>query len=195
VIYENFPQFAGPGKFGGMAIGAMDTFCFLLLVFGQLTFALRYDPQLSDYNLNENKTAKRVLDYSGKWTGHTYKPSPSNWRFPFYTLFVDRFADGDPENNDINGTVFETDTFSNQFRFGGDMTGLGDSLDYIQGIGIKVSDILLWLGSRKLTVGGRVREFISLAPPLKTSLGSQIAIRYAQIISEALFVYLTRTSL
>ena len=135
-----------------MAIGAMDTFCLLLLVFSQLTFALQYDPQLSDYNLNENRTAKRVLDYSSNWPSHTYNPSPSNWRFPFYTLFLDRFADGDPENNDINGTVFETDTFSNQYRFGGDLAGLRDNLDYIQGIGIKVSGILVRLRSKKLTM-------------------------------------------
>jgi alpha-1,3-glucan synthase len=38
--------------------------------------------------------------------------------------------------------VFETDTISNQYRFGGDMTGLRENLDYIQGIGIKVSKAL-----------------------------------------------------
>ncbi|KAJ5999260.1 hypothetical protein N7451_007070 [Penicillium sp. IBT 35674x] len=109
----------------------------LLLLLSQSTSALRYDPQFSQWNLNENKTAKNVLDYWGKWPEHTYQPSPSNWRFPFYTLFLDRFVDGDPENNDINGTVFETDTFSNQYRFGGDLVGFTETLDYIQGIGIK----------------------------------------------------------
>ncbi|CAG8323048.1 unnamed protein product [Penicillium salamii] len=120
-----------------MADVAMEILFLFFLLFGQLVSALRYDAKLTDYNINENKTATEVLDYSGKWPGHTYNPSPSNWRFPFYTLFLDRFADGDPENNDINGTVFETDTFSNQFRFGGDLAGLEENLDYIQGIGIK----------------------------------------------------------
>jgi alpha-1,3-glucan synthase len=126
----------------GLTIGVMGNLWVLLLLFSQLVLGLRYDPGLSDYNLNENKTATRVLDYSGKWPGHTYHPSPSNWRFPFYTLFLDRFADGDPENNDINGTVFETDTISNQYRFGGDLAGLRDNLDYIQGMGIKVCNAL-----------------------------------------------------
>ncbi|OQD89036.1 hypothetical protein PENANT_c003G00867 [Penicillium antarcticum] len=121
----------------GLTIGAMGVLCLLVLLFSQLVLGLHYDQELADYNLNENKTAKRVLDYWGKWPKHKYNPSPSNWRFPFYTLFLDRFADGDPENNDINGTVFETDTFSNQYRFGGDMDGLKENLDYIQGIGIK----------------------------------------------------------
>lgn len=122
----------------------MKAFGLLLLLLSQSTFALRYDPQFLQWNLNENKTAKNVLDYWGKWPEHTYQPSPPNWRFPFYTLFLDRFVDGDPENNDINGTVFETDTFSNQYRFGGDLAGLTETLDYIQGIGIKVSWLFLW---------------------------------------------------
>lgn len=130
-----------------MADVAMDILFLIFLLFGQLVSGLRYDAKLTDYNINENKTATEVLDYSGKWPGHTYNPSPSNWRFPFYTLFLDRFADGDPENNDINGTVFETDTFSNQLRFGGDLAGLEENLDYIQGIGIKVNGLpLLILG-------------------------------------------------
>jgi hypothetical protein len=40
----------------------------------------------------------------------TYTPSPQNWReAPFYTLLLDKFADGDPRNNDFFGSVFEND--------------------------------------------------------------------------------------
>lgn len=115
----------------------MRTLVYLQTVLATAVIALRYDPAFEDYNLNNNKTATDVLDYSGDWTGHIYQPSPSNWRFPFYTLFLDRYVDGDPTNNDINGTVFETDYLSNQFRFGGDVKGLQDALDYIQGMGIR----------------------------------------------------------
>lgn len=52
-------------------------------------------------------------------------------------LFLDKFANGDPSNDDINGTVFEHDTLQTQLRHGGDIQGLLDSLDYIQGMGIK----------------------------------------------------------
>lgn len=58
--------------------------------------AYRFDPAYTKYNTNENKTAVDPLDYWGEWSGHSYTPSPSNWRFPFYTLFLDRFVNGDP---------------------------------------------------------------------------------------------------
>ncbi|KAK0633963.1 hypothetical protein B0T14DRAFT_561497 [Immersiella caudata] len=98
---------------------------------------LRYDAAYEAYNLNMNKEATDPLDYSAERPGHTYFPSPESWRFPFYTLFLDRLADGDPSNNDINGTVYEQDVTSNQLRHGGDLQGLVDSLDYIQGMGMK----------------------------------------------------------
>jgi alpha-1,3-glucan synthase len=46
-------------------------------------------------------------------------------------------ANGDPSNDNINGTVFEQDVLNNQLRHGGDIAGLVDTLDYLQGIGIK----------------------------------------------------------
>jgi alpha-1,3-glucan synthase len=48
-------------------------------------------------------------------------------------------VNGDPSNDNINGTQFEVDPLSNQLRAGGDITGLFDTLDYLQGMGIKVS--------------------------------------------------------
>ena len=91
------------------------------------------------WNLNENQAAIDPLDYWGEWNNHTFHPSPTNWRFPFYILTMDRYVDGDPTNNEANGTHFEHDWMSNQFRFGGDARGLMNHLDYIQGFGIKVS--------------------------------------------------------
>lgn len=51
---------------------------------------------------------------------------------------MDRYVNGDPTNDNLNGTVFETDMMSTQIRNGGDLQGLVDSLDYIAGMGIKV---------------------------------------------------------
>ncbi|KAJ5247743.1 alpha-1-3-glucan synthase [Penicillium chermesinum] len=103
------------------------------------TSAWPYDESLVDYNLNENKTATNPVDYWGEWPGHEgkYHPSPDNWRFPFYTLMLDRFVNGDPTNDNINGSLFEHDLTSNQMRHGGDVAGLLDTLDYLQGMGIK----------------------------------------------------------
>ena len=39
--------------------------------------------------------------------------------------------------DDANGTVYEHDTMGNQLRHGGDLQGLVDSLDYLQGMGVK----------------------------------------------------------
>ena len=102
------------------------------------TQALRYDPEYVRYNLNQNQTATNPADYHGIWENHEFYPSPTNWRFPFYTLFLDRYANGDPTNDNINGTAYEHDLNSNQIRHGGDVLGLLDSLDYLQGMGIKV---------------------------------------------------------
>ena len=55
---------------------------------------------------------------------------------------LDRFVNGDPNNDDINGTYFEHDPRSNQMRHGGDIQGLINTLDYIQGVGFKVCDVL-----------------------------------------------------
>ncbi|KAF2715738.1 glycosyltransferase family 5 protein [Pleomassaria siparia CBS 279.74] len=99
--------------------------------------ALRYDPVHEGWNLNLNQTAADPLDYWGEWENHTFNPSPNNWRVPFYVLTLDRYVDGDPTNNEANGTGFEHDWTSNQFRFGGDAKGLMNNLDYIQGMGTK----------------------------------------------------------
>lgn len=102
--------------------------------------ALRYDEAWTDYNLNQNQTATEVLDYWGEWENHTYWPSPENWRVPFYTVFLDRLANGDPTNDDANGTAWEHDVAGTQLRAGGDVQGFINTLDYIAGLGIKVSE-------------------------------------------------------
>ncbi|KAK9425223.1 hypothetical protein SUNI508_13206 [Seiridium unicorne] len=117
--------------------------CWLLLcTLAGVTSALRYDASHSDYNLNQNGTATNPLDYWGEWEGHSYTSSPDNWRFPFYTVSLDRYANGDPSNDEANGTAFEHDWMSNQFRFGGDVLGLMNDLDYIHGMGIKAIYIM-----------------------------------------------------
>jgi alpha-1,3-glucan synthase len=99
--------------------------------------ALRFDAEYTDFNLNQNETASDPLDYWGAWPDHEYHPSPKNWRFPFYSFFLDRFVNGDASNDDANGTVYETDVTNTNMRFGGDIQGLLDSLDYIHGMGVR----------------------------------------------------------
>ncbi|KAJ5925198.1 hypothetical protein N7454_007837 [Penicillium verhagenii] len=107
---------------------------FVLVHLATFVSSWPYDKALVEYNLNENQTATSPAEYWGEWPNHTYHPSPENWRFPIYTLFLDRFVNGDPTNDNINGTLFEHDLDSNQMRHGGDVAGLVDTLDYLQEI-------------------------------------------------------------
>ena len=109
-----------------------------LLLISSLVNGLRFDPEQVGFNLNENQTASHPLDYWGEWSDHDFTPSPSNWRMPFYTIMLDRFVNGNPSNDDANGTQFEHDLTQTQLRHGGDIEGLKDSLDYLQGMGIRV---------------------------------------------------------
>lgn len=115
--------------------------CPAWLLFSSTALALRYDPEQVAFNLNSNHTATNPLDYSGEWQNHVFNPSPSNWRMPFYTIMLDRFVNGNPSNDNANGTQFEHDITQTQLRHGGDIRGLEDSLDYLQGMGIKVSNL------------------------------------------------------
>ena len=114
---------------------------------------LRYDPAYVKWNLNQAKNAVDPLDYTGIWENHQFHPSPSNWRMPFYTIMLDRWVNGDPTNDNANGTIFEQDVGETQLRNGGDILGLKDSLDYLQGMGIKVPLALPSLFGRVLMVG------------------------------------------
>jgi alpha-1,3-glucan synthase len=58
------------------------------------TTALRYSSEHVGFNLNENETALDPLDYWGEWQEHDFFPSPSDWRMPMHTFFLDRFANG-----------------------------------------------------------------------------------------------------
>lgn len=105
----------------------------------QLVTASPWREDLVDYNLNVNKDAKSVLEYDSERPNATYHPSPDNWRaLPIYTILLDKFADGDPTNNDFFGTPFESDFRETQLRYGGDLKGLESRLDYLQGMGVKV---------------------------------------------------------
>jgi alpha-1,3-glucan synthase len=111
----------------------------LLAFFAATATCWPYEESLVEYNLNANKDTTDPAKYTHiEWPNHKYYPSPKSWRFPFYTLFLDRFVNGDPTNDNINQTLFEHDLDSNQMRHGGDAVGLVDTLDYIQGMGVKV---------------------------------------------------------
>lgn len=110
----------------------------LLLLLSTLVAASPYNPNLVQYNLNINQNAQDPTQYFSNRSNTTYTPSPQNWRaVPFYTVLMDKFADGDPSNNQFFDSMYEWDWRETQLRFGGDLKGLTSKLDYIQGMGIK----------------------------------------------------------
>jgi len=112
---------------------------YALLYLSPLVFASPYRSDLVDYNLNVNKDAKDPTEYDSERPNTTYTPSPQNWRaLPTYTILLDKFADGDPSNNDFFKSVYEYDIRETQLRFGGDLKGLVSRLDYLYGMGIRV---------------------------------------------------------
>lgn len=107
----------------------------LLIVPTALAITFRED--LVDYNLNVNRNATSVLQYQTTRRS-SYTPSPTNWRaLPIYIVLLDKYADGDPTNNDFFNTTFENDWRETGLRYGGDLKGLRSKLDYLQGMGIK----------------------------------------------------------
>ncbi|CAE7455433.1 ags1, partial [Symbiodinium sp. CCMP2456] len=72
--------------------------------------------------------------YRGEWRNHTYFPSPGDWRsLSIYQLITDRFADGEPRNNDLYQGGFDVRDMT--YRHGGDFLGLTQKLPYIKGMG------------------------------------------------------------
>ena len=54
-----------------------------------------------------------------------------------YMLMPDRFADGDPKNNDIKGMYpYKTDRTQPSLRHGGDLEGIRQHLDYFKDLGV-----------------------------------------------------------
>lgn len=112
---------------------------YALLYLSPLVFASPYRDDLVNYNLNVNKDASDPTEYDSERPNTTYTPSPQNWRaLPTYTILLDKFADGDPSNNDFFKSVYEYDIRETQLRFGGDLKGLVSRLDYLYGMGIRV---------------------------------------------------------
>jgi Glycosidases len=98
-----------------------------------------YRDDLTSYNININKNAQSPLEYQSSRSNSTYTPSPDNWRaLPVYTILLDKFADGDPSNNDFFGSMFEHDYRETQLHYGGDLKGLVSKLDYLKGMGVRV---------------------------------------------------------
>ena len=87
------------------------------------TLAAPYNETYGTYNINTNQNAQSPLDYDTGFLPSSYNPSPANWRIPFHTILMEKFADGDRANYDSLGSPFEWDRRETNLRFGGDLAG------------------------------------------------------------------------
>lgn len=88
------------------------------------------------WNVNRNPDGSNPSAYYGSWEGHSYYPSPADWRnVPVYQFITDRFADGDPTNNE--GRYGGYNVTSVYDRHGGDFKGIMNRLDYIKSLGYR----------------------------------------------------------
>ncbi len=102
-----------------------------------------------------------------------YTPSPADWRdVPIYQVFTDRFWDGDPSNNNAEGSYdpgSTTGTWRPGNVHGGDFAGVLQKLDYIQSLGFKA----VWISPVVLNANGEyhgyaARDFEAIAPHFGT---------------------------
>ena len=53
-----------------------------------------------------------------------------------YLLMPDRFANGDPANDNVEGMTEQSDRSKPGGRHGGDLKGITNSLDYLKDLGV-----------------------------------------------------------
>ncbi len=99
------------------------------------TVASPWTGQNGAYNVNMN-SGTDPSQYYGAWPGHTYFPSPDDWRkIPIYQFITDRWNDGDPANNELAYSGYDLRDVG--ARHGGDFLGIRDRLEYIRALGYK----------------------------------------------------------
>lgn len=90
-------------------------------------------------------------------------PSPDDWRdVVIYQIITDRYADGDPANNDVEGYYAPADGYR---IHGGDFRGLEERLDYLATLGVNG----IWISPVVRNCfaeyhGYAARDFFSIAP-------------------------------
>ncbi len=90
-------------------------------------------------------------------------PSPADWRdVVLYQVITDRFANGDPANDALEGGYVPSDGAKTH---GGDFAGLTQKLDYLQHLGVSG----VWISPVSLNANGEyhgyaTRDFRAIAP-------------------------------
>ena len=87
--------------------------------------------------LKEGRHTKNKVPYELKTrTSDTYRNLGFDASDVIYLLMPDRFANGDPDNDVVEGMLEGVDRSNPDARHGGDIKGVSDHLDYIKEIGM-----------------------------------------------------------
>jgi alpha-amylase len=120
-------------------------------------------------------------------------PSPEDWRDEnIYFIFIDRFNDGDPSNNNAeSGHNSPYAPNSNTGVHGGDFKGIQQKLDYIKSLGataIWITPIPYNVGGTSAYHGYAAQDFNMLAPHLgtMTDLSNMVTAAHARGIKVVL---------
>ena len=106
----------------------------ILFALATAIFSAPLENSNSAWNVNRNPDGSNPAAYFGEWPGHTYYPSAADWRQQsVYQFITDRFADGNPDNNDDKYGGYDPGTVGT--RHGGDFKGITERLDYIKSLG------------------------------------------------------------
>lgn len=98
-----------------------------------MVWAAPNTPDNAAWNVN-TVASKDPVTFQGSWPNHAYMKSPDDWRKQtFYQFVTDRFADGNPNNNE--GKFGGYNVGDKSYRHGGDFLGIIDKLDYIKSLG------------------------------------------------------------
>jgi alpha-1,3-glucan synthase len=105
-----------------------------LAVAASIASAAPLEPANEAWNVNRNTNGADPSAYYGEWPGHTYYPSSPDWRKEsVYQFITDRFADGNPGNDDDKYGGYDLTNVG--MRHGGDFKGITARLDYIKSLG------------------------------------------------------------
>jgi glycosidase len=81
--------------------------------------------------------SKQKFTYNYPLLAHPSGPAKGfNTSDVIYLLMPDRFANGDPSNDNVDGMLEKADRSNPNGRHGGDLKGISDHLDYIKDLGV-----------------------------------------------------------
>lgn len=144
LVYGNdIAQFRPTVDWPGVSVRRVESVRSPNYLFVYLDIAPDTEPGTFELRFSEGDSDKEL---AWPYTLHAKNPDPAHTRAfdasdVIYLITPDRFANGDPSNDDIEGMGDPVDRSDPNGRHGGDIQGIADRLDYIAGLGFTA----IWL--------------------------------------------------